>query len=51
MTDSFSGILPESVPAFIFAQLIGAAAAFGLLSWLLAETELSEPESPTLLER
>ncbi|MFK0236581.1 aquaporin [Streptomyces vinaceus] len=31
-TDSFAGIAPASVPAFIAAQILGAAAGLGLLS-------------------
>ena len=30
-TDTFAGIAPSSVPAFIGAQLVGLAAAIGLL--------------------
>jgi glycerol uptake facilitator-like aquaporin len=33
-TDSFAGIRPEDVPAFIAAQLVGAALATGLFRWL-----------------
>jgi len=35
LTDSFSGIRPIDVPAFIAAEILGALLAFGLLSWLL----------------
>ncbi len=34
-TDSFSGILPAHVPAFIVAQLVGACVATALFGWLL----------------
>ena len=34
-TDTFSGIRPIDVPAFIAAQLIGAAAATALFRWLI----------------
>ena len=34
-TDTFSGIAPADAPAFIAAQLVGAAAATGLMAWLL----------------
>jgi glycerol uptake facilitator-like aquaporin len=34
-TDSFSGIEPDHVPAFIVAQCIGAAIAVALAAWLL----------------
>jgi len=34
-TDTFSGIRPTDAPAFIVAQLLGAAAATALFSWLV----------------
>jgi len=34
-TDTFSGIRPADAPAFIIAQLLGAAAATGLFRWLV----------------
>ena len=34
-TDTFAGIRPADAPAFIVAQLIGAAAATGLFRWLI----------------
>ena len=34
LSDTFAGIAPASVPAFIAAQVIGALAAAGLLRWL-----------------
>ena len=34
-TDSFSGIAPDHVPAFVIAQCIGAAIAVALAAWLL----------------
>lgn len=40
LTDTFSGIRPIDAPAFIIAQLLGAAAATLLFRWLLA------PEDP-----
>jgi glycerol uptake facilitator-like aquaporin len=36
LTDTFSGIRPADVPAFILAQLAGAAAALVVTDWLLA---------------
>jgi glycerol uptake facilitator-like aquaporin len=33
-SDTFSGIAPADVPAFIAAQLLGATAALMLLRWL-----------------
>jgi glycerol uptake facilitator-like aquaporin len=39
LTDSFAGIRPADVPAFIFAQLAGALAASLVAGWLLAEPE------------
>lgn len=35
LTDTFAGIAPSSAPAFVAAQLVGAAAAAGLFGWLL----------------
>jgi glycerol uptake facilitator-like aquaporin len=35
LTDSFAGIRPADVPAFIAAQLLGGAAATALFRWLL----------------
>ena len=34
-TDTFAGIRPADAPAFIMAQLLGAAAATGLFRWLV----------------
>ena len=39
LTDSFAGIRPADVPAFIFAQLAGALAAALVVGWLLVEPE------------
>jgi glycerol uptake facilitator-like aquaporin len=35
-TDTFSGIRPLDAPAFIVAELLGAAAAAFVFGWLLA---------------
>jgi glycerol uptake facilitator-like aquaporin len=35
LTDSFAGIKPADVPAFILAQLAGAAVAIAVFAWLL----------------
>lgn len=37
LTDTFSGIRPTDVPAFLIAQLAGAAVATAFLGWLLHE--------------
>ena len=37
LTDTFSGIAPADVPAFIAAQFGGALAATGLMAWLLGD--------------
>jgi glycerol uptake facilitator-like aquaporin len=34
LTDTFAGIRPSDVPAFVVAQLLGATAATGLFRWL-----------------
>ena len=36
-TDTFSGILPAHAPAFVLAQLVGAATAVALFRWLERE--------------
>ncbi len=38
-TNTFSGIRPSDVPAFVLAQLIGAFAAAGLFQWIMNERE------------
>ncbi len=38
-TDTFSGIRPVDLPGFIGAELIGAALAVALFSWLLTSNE------------
>ena len=45
-SDTFAGIAPASVPAFVVAQLVGAAAAIGLLRIL----EVPTPESTATRE-
>jgi glycerol uptake facilitator-like aquaporin len=34
LSDTFAGIAPAGVPAFMLAQLLGAIAAIGLARWL-----------------
>ncbi len=36
-TDTFSGIAPAHMPAFIAAQVVGAVLATGVLAWLLPD--------------
>lgn len=36
LTDTFAGVRPADAPAFVAAQVAGAAAATGLFRWLLA---------------
>jgi glycerol uptake facilitator-like aquaporin len=36
LTNTFSGIRPVDLPAFIAAELVGAAAALVLMNWLLS---------------
>ena len=38
LSNTFAGIAPSSAPAFIAAQIAGAATAVGLFGWLLKET-------------
>ena len=37
LSNTFAGIAPASAPAFILAQLVGAAAAVVVFGWLLKE--------------
>ncbi len=37
LTNTFAGIAPTGVPAFIVAQLVGAAVAVGIAQWLWKE--------------
>jgi glycerol uptake facilitator-like aquaporin len=41
LTDTFTGIRPADVPAFVVAQLLGAAAATALFRWLVPALPLS----------
>ncbi len=41
VSNTFAGIAPTSVPAFIAAQIVGALAAALLFNWLLAEQKAS----------
>lgn len=40
LSDTFAGILPADVPAFILAQMLGAAVALGVCNWLLKQPKL-----------
>jgi glycerol uptake facilitator-like aquaporin len=42
-TDTFTGIRPVDVPAFVVAEILGALAAFGAVSWLSRERESAIP--------
>jgi glycerol uptake facilitator-like aquaporin len=42
VSDTFAGIAPAGVPAFIVAQLIGALAATGFSAWLFARASVAE---------
>jgi glycerol uptake facilitator-like aquaporin len=43
-SDTFSGIRPADVPSFIAAQLVGAAAATALFSWLVPSLPAIAPD-------
>jgi glycerol uptake facilitator-like aquaporin len=43
LSDTFAGITPVSAPAFIAAQLVGAAAAVGVFGWLLQRPSGTTP--------
>ncbi len=45
LSDTFAGIAPSSAPAFISAQLVGAAAGAALFGWLFREPTV-RPGSP-----
>ncbi len=51
LTDTFSGIAPAHVPAFVAAQLIGAVAAVAMFGWLMpapgavAQTDRTDAEA------
>ena len=36
LSDTFAGIRPADVPAFMVAQMLGALAGLGLIRWLFA---------------
>jgi glycerol uptake facilitator-like aquaporin len=42
LTNTFTGIEPSSAPMFIFAQLVGAGIAFGLIRLLYPDRALAE---------
>jgi glycerol uptake facilitator-like aquaporin len=45
LSNTFAGILPSHVPAFILAQLLGALSAIAVADWLFANTKrASVPE-------
>jgi glycerol uptake facilitator-like aquaporin len=46
LTNTFSGIAPSSVPLFIVAQLLGAAAALALSNWLLPSPVSDKGKQP-----
>jgi glycerol uptake facilitator-like aquaporin len=46
LSDTFAGIRPGDVPAFIVAQLVGALAASSLAGWLFAERQ-GAPQTAT----
>ena len=43
-SDTFAGIRPADAPAFIVAQLLGAAAATALFRWLVPALPKSAPD-------
>ncbi|TIS54467.1 MAG: aquaporin family protein [Mesorhizobium sp.] len=43
-SNTFAGIRPLDVPAFIIAELVGALLAMALAGWLLAETKMRAAE-------
>ena len=45
LTDTFSGIYPAHMPAFVAAQLVGAALATLVFGWLLNSVQEAKSES------
>jgi glycerol uptake facilitator-like aquaporin len=45
-TDTFAGIRPGDVPAFVIAQVLGAMAATVLFQWLVPANEVSAAAAP-----
>jgi glycerol uptake facilitator-like aquaporin len=41
-SNTFAGIMPQNVPMFLLAQIIGAFLALFIFSWLLREKEQDE---------
>jgi glycerol uptake facilitator-like aquaporin len=46
LSDSYAGISPGSVPAYIVAQLLGALAAFAVFSWMFGREGAPEHRQP-----
>ena len=46
LTDTFAGIQPAHMPAFVGAQLVGAAAATLIFGWLLGKRSALEKDTP-----
>ncbi|HEY4377615.1 MAG TPA: MIP/aquaporin family protein [Acidimicrobiales bacterium] len=46
LTDTFAGIRPSSVPAFVAAELVGGLAAIGLAAYLFPTVRTPEVEVP-----
>ena len=44
MTDSFAGIRPADVPAFMLAQMIGASAAVAVFARLLTTPDIGQTD-------
>ena len=46
LTDTFSGIRPFDVPAFVICQVIGAVVALGVAGWMMSATKPDENPAP-----
>jgi glycerol uptake facilitator-like aquaporin len=46
LSDTYAGIAPSGVVAFIAAQLVGALAAVALARWLWGHQQVPEAEAP-----
>ena len=46
LSDTFAGISPANVPAFVAAELLGGLAAAGFAAWLFAKSRTPDRSSP-----
>ena len=44
LSDSYAGISPASVPAYVVAQVLGALAAFAVFNWMFGRDDVSQQQ-------